>query len=101
MLVLPFPVHLDVVVLVARGQPLCLIVLAKRKGTKKVPDPLGTIALDLDDRIHDHVLREADVLLEGLEQLADSLMALGLTEATTLLENCAAKTITATLSLAG
>ena len=75
MLVLPLLIHLDVVVLVPRDHPLRLIILAKRKGAKKVPYALGAVPLDLDDGIHHHVLREADQALEGLKQLTNGRMA--------------------------
>src|SRR6266704_5923041 len=76
MLELPFAVHFDIIVFVAHGGPLRLIILTKRKGAQKVPGGLCAVSINVDDRIHHHVLGEANELLEGLKQLANSGMAL-------------------------
>src|SRR5215467_12162358 len=65
MLVFPFAIHLDIFLLVTHG-----------KKTKKIPCTLRTVPLDFDDRIHHHVVREAEALLGPLEQPANRLMAL-------------------------
>src|SRR5919109_2467491 len=81
MLVLPFAVHLDIVILVTHGSPPRLVVLANGKETKTIPGAFRAVPLDLDDRIHHHVVREAEVLLGPLEQLPNRLMALRCAEA--------------------
>src|SRR6266851_440547 len=71
MLELPLPVDLDVVVLVARRQPYRPVTLAERERPHEIPAALRLVAIDLDNRVHHVMLREADPLLETLEQLAN------------------------------
>src|SRR5271156_3500871 len=73
---LPLAVELDVVVFVASAEPHCSVPAAHRERPEKVPDAGGAVAADLDDRIHHVVLREADALLEALEQFANRVMPL-------------------------
>src|SRR5271170_8206907 len=73
---LPLAVEFDVVIFVARAQPHRAIPAAHRERPDEIPDAGGAIAVHIDDRIHDVVLREADPFLESLEQLADRLMPL-------------------------
>ena len=73
---LPFAVYFDIIVLVAHGSPFGLILFPKGKRPQKIPGHLGLISIDVHNRIHNHVLRKANKLLEALEQLADGGMAL-------------------------
>src|SRR5262249_51303836 len=82
MLILPYAVHLDVVILVMHGEPPRLVVLAEGEETKTIPYALCPVPCDLDERIHHHVVREAYLLLGALEQLANGLMALCCAQAT-------------------
>src|SRR5260370_1924347 len=76
MLDLPLPVDLDVVVLVARRQPYRPVTLAERERPHEIPAALRLVPIDLDNRVHHVMLREADPLLETLEQLANRRMPL-------------------------
>ncbi len=80
MLVLPLPIHLDVVVLVPAGDPARAVVLAKSERPQQIPGAFRPVAIDLDARVEDIVLREADQLLKALEQLANRVVTLGLAE---------------------
>jgi len=71
--VLEFPLAGDlyVVFLVAGGQPSLAVAFAEREGAEEVPVAPGSIAVDLDYRVEDVVLRERDAITEAFEQLAN------------------------------
>src|SRR5712664_1220945 len=76
MLVLPFAIHLHIVILIAAGYPPCIILLAKGERPEQVPSALRAVTIDLDDRIHQVVLREADQLLKAFEQFSNRCVSL-------------------------
>ena len=80
MLILPLAVELDVVVLIAAGDPAGVVLLAESERPDQVPGAMRAVAVNLDLRIEDVMLREADELLKAREELPDGVVTLGLAE---------------------
>ena len=87
MLVLPFAVHFNVVVIVSQCHPSFFIILSQGPRPHDVPDTRGAIAVDRYNWVHHIVLRECEHFAEFAEQCANFFVPRGLAKILTF-PNC-------------